>query len=470
MDYTTKDGDPLLQDQSPPSAYEDINTTIRRLQLRLYNLQGIPDRIQQAQSIYGSLSPGEKQYQSKRNYVSKYFKASGAELKHFFLQCFPSSYNVPSSDKSRTRLKTWAYGEIQAKHLPPDIKSKKNVWTFIQLVKLQFNIIDGKPINNTQVQKLYRIKEHEHSIEVSPHENTSDIVYEWNDEEQEKDNNWTTYCGYIVASNPGNTNLIKNNKQISNTIKTQIGTLQKQIDAIKETTTTTSTSTTDTTPVTPTGVTPVHIAPGIPPDIEDRLTQMQTDINAIKTTNNDMKEDIQELKEDCQCEANHNEHTSTDLETKIKTNTDDITQMKEDIQDLIEDMPPDTTLWDTITKITANASSAISIANNVRQLTNEKMQTTLSKIANVSTIVNNATESIRNVAETVETVSNAVDSITNTINNLKETIENLKENPPVGEAITATINEIKETVKDQVKEQVKPPNFTIRIRGDTVEL
>ena len=149
MNYERQPGDPTRV--LPIRQYTTIRQTIKRLELALIALQGIPNRLEQARELYDSLStqgkPPEKTHQLQKQ--SRSFKTSGTDSKDFYGQYFPISYSIPDEDRTRIQLKTWGHAQVDISQLPPPppphhIRTKPNPWTQIHVHLLQFNIADYK--------------------------------------------------------------------------------------------------------------------------------------------------------------------------------------------------------------------------------------------------------------------------------------------------------------------------------------
>ena len=112
MNYERQPGDQT--GVLPIRQYISIKQTIKRLELALIALQGIPNRLEQARDLYGSLStqgkPPEKTHQLQKQ--SRSFKTSGTDSKDFYVQYFPISYNIPDEDRTRIQLKTWGHAQV----------------------------------------------------------------------------------------------------------------------------------------------------------------------------------------------------------------------------------------------------------------------------------------------------------------------------------------------------------------------
>ena len=144
MNYERQPGDPTRV--LPITQYKSIKQTIKRLELALIALQGIPNRLDQARELYGSLStqgkPPEKSHQLQKQ--SRSFKTSGTDSKDFYVQYFPISYNIPDEDRTRIQLKTWGHAQVAISQLPLHIRTKPNPWTQIHVHLLQFNTIHSR--------------------------------------------------------------------------------------------------------------------------------------------------------------------------------------------------------------------------------------------------------------------------------------------------------------------------------------
>ena len=203
MDYRRHPGDPARV--LPITKYKDVKQTfIKRLELALTALQGIPNRPEQEREIYGSLStqakpPGPNlQHQQE----SKYFKMSGNDSKDFYIQYFPISYDQPPNDPEQIKLKTWGHAQINLDHFPP--QKNPNLWTQIHAHKLQFNVADGYYLSryHSPPKHIYRLKEMPSTVFMQITNSLGYAHLLWNNFAEEESNNWTTYCIYLSATNP----------------------------------------------------------------------------------------------------------------------------------------------------------------------------------------------------------------------------------------------------------------------------
>ena len=188
MKYRRQPGDPTRV--LPITEYISVKQTIKRLELALIALQGIPNRHEQARDLYGSLStqgkPPEKTHQLLRQ--SKYFKTSGKDSKDFYAQYFPISYDIPDEDNTRLQLKTWGHAQVNIDALPPHIRTKSNPMTQIHVQKLQFNIVDYKQTHGYQrpPKHMYRLKESNTALIMQIDHSMGYAHVLWNDFEEEK--------------------------------------------------------------------------------------------------------------------------------------------------------------------------------------------------------------------------------------------------------------------------------------------
>ena len=104
--------------------YIDVKQTIKRLELELIALQGIPNRLEQAKEIYGSLStPGRPPGPNlEHKQESKFFRMSGTDSKEFYIQYIPISYDIPADYPKWIQLKTSGHTQIDLNQFPPHIK------------------------------------------------------------------------------------------------------------------------------------------------------------------------------------------------------------------------------------------------------------------------------------------------------------------------------------------------------------
>ena len=490
MNYTRQRGDPTRV--LPITKYISVKQTIKRLELALIALQGIPNRHEQARELYGSLStqgkPPEKKHQILKQ--SKSFKTSGKESKDFYEQYFPISYDIPEEDDTRLQLKTWGHAKIDKNTLPPHIRTKSNPWTQIHVQKLQFNVADYKQTHGQQrpPKHMYKLKQSNTGLILHVDHNMGYAHVIWNDFEEENKNNWTTYCAYLTATNPhvnakatatdlqsnDNTMLIKSIIRNEQETFNKITQLQDEISRIKDVLLKTPVTVPTPQPTPTPQLTPkTETHPITAEQVKYITTKLQ--LNAENIQKN--KDDITEINI-----TNQQQQTQIDRNTLTNHHQDSTNRKQDETISEIQDKIEPHTLWDDLAAATDITSNAFSIANNARQIAQDTRQTMLSKIADITQTVNSVTGTLKNVSgtlrdvsQTVQTLTNTVDSVTNTIDNVKKvfrqkietTQEDVQQNK---DTIQPIIDRLKKLEQNKNTEKENEPNMTLRFFSDTFEI